>query len=143
MLDAGEAGVLAEPVGPLLHDIRVDDPAAAAAPADEVVAMPTLRPLPVEPPPGLIAYDIDTPGPLQIAQGAVDGTEADADADFCQQGAQGLGGDEAPTIDECVQHGGALARSARARLHDARPLRLCPAHLDSQLTCALWITETI
>jgi hypothetical protein len=84
VFDIGEAGAQGKTFGPALHDLGVYRSAAQAAAADEVVAVPGSTSMPVQSPTAPIAYDVNTSGPLQFVERAVDRAQADPDADSQQ-----------------------------------------------------------
>ncbi len=79
----------------------------------------------VEPLAGLVPYDVDEAGAVEVPQRAVDGGESDRAAESGEQGVQFLGGDELPAAAEGFEHGGALRCPAYAgrRAPARRPAR--------------------
>jgi hypothetical protein len=103
VLHRREAGVGGDPVGPLLDDLGVHRETAAAATADQVVAVAVGGPPTVEPFARFVAYDVHTALRLQATQCAVDGGQTDRVGVGHHQGAQLLGGHEVLTARERTQ----------------------------------------
>ena len=72
VLDVAESSALGKTGGPTLDGVGVERLTTAAASADDVVTMPRAGSLPIQPLPRLIPHGVQVPGPLQVAQRAVD-----------------------------------------------------------------------
>lgn len=136
VLDRGEFVVHGDPVRPVLHDSGLDRPAAGTTSADQVMAMLSGGPGPVESLTGSISDHIGMSARLQLPQDPIDRGQACLHAGLGQQDMKILCGDEVTTLCERFLNGTALAGVSPSLALGQGLLRYSTAHADHSLSRA-------